>query len=82
VTLRGLRHTAPQTLGDPCHMCMKSPKMPDPPPPPQPLKPPDVDMKALARRNRSSGMTGGSLLTGPSGLTGGMPTGRTSLLGG
>lgn len=63
-------------------MCMKSPKMPDPPPPPQPLKPPDVDLKAMGRRSRQAGMTGGSLLTSPSGLAGAMPTGRTTLLGG
>lgn len=62
-------------------MCMKSPKMPDPPPPPQPAKAPDVDMKAMRQRNRN-GMTGGSLLTGPSGLTGGASTGRSTLLGG
>lgn len=63
-------------------MCMKSPKMPDPPPPPQPVKPPDVDMGKLRSRARQSGMVGGSLLTSPNGVTGGVSTGRATLLGG
>lgn len=63
-------------------MCMKSPKMPDPPPPPQPAKPPDMDLSKLRQRNHSGGMVGGSLLTGPSGVTGAASTARTSLLGG
>jgi hypothetical protein len=63
-------------------MCLKSPKTPDPPPPPQPAKPPDVDMAKLRQRNRQGGMVGGSLLTGPSGLSGPVSTGRATLLGG
>lgn len=63
-------------------MCMKAPKMPDPPPPPQAPKAPDVDMGRARQRNRQPGMIGGSLLTSPSGVTGGVATGRATLLGG
>jgi hypothetical protein len=39
-------------------------------------------MNTNARRNRTGGMMGGSLLTGPSGVAqGAMTTGRTTLLG-
>lgn len=62
-------------------MCM-SPDIPPPPPPPQAVKQPDsVTLTDKAKRNRA-GMMGGSLLTGPSGLTSGVSTGKTSLLGG
>jgi hypothetical protein len=66
-------------------MCMpKAPAVPPPPPPPQEVKQPETQaLKDSARRNRSAGaMTGGSLLTGPSGIaTSAMSTGKTSLLG-
>lgn len=62
-------------------MCM-SPDIPPPPPPPQAVKQPDSAMLTdKAKRNRA-GMVGGSLLTGPSGVMGAMPTGKTTLLGG
>lgn len=62
-------------------MCM-SPDIPPPPPPPQDVKQPDsVNLRDSARRNRT-GMMGGSLLTGPSGVAqGALTTGKTSLLG-
>ena len=63
-------------------MCMKSPKMPDPPPPPQPAKPPDVDMSKMRSARRQPGMVGGSLLTSPNGVMGGVSTGKATLLGG
>ena len=66
-------------------MCMSSPDIPPPPPPPPPpqeVKQPDsAKLRDSARRNRS-GMAGGSLLTGPSGVSqGALTTGRTTLLG-
>jgi len=39
-------------------------------------------MAKLRQRNRQGGMVGGSLLTGPSGLSGPVSTGRATLLGG
>lgn len=68
-------------------MCLvKTPNIPPPPPPPPPpqeVKQPDVSrLRDSARRNRTGGMVGGSLLTGPSGIAPGLlPTGRTTLLG-
>lgn len=64
-------------------MCMSPPPLPPPPPPPQAAKQPDTaNLVANAKRNRQmGGMAGGSLLTGPSGVTS-TSTGRTSLLGG
>lgn len=64
-------------------MCMPTPKIPTPQAP-QEVKQPDIaDLKDSARRNRTGGMTGGSLLTGPSGVANAAAsTGRTSLLGG
>lgn len=63
-------------------MCLSAPKIPPPPPPPQEVKQPDsANLSASARRNRS-GMTGGSLLTGPSGVAqGALTTGKATLLG-
>lgn len=65
-------------------MCL--PKTPDIPQQqaPQEVKPPDTAaLSANARRNRAGSMSGGTLLTGPSGAaTGAAPTGRTTLLGG
>ena len=69
-------------------MCLvKTPKItppapPPPPPPPQETKQPDIsNLRDRARRNRS-GMAGGSLLTGPSGIApGALPTGKATLLG-
>lgn len=62
-------------------MCM-SPDIPPPPPPPQEVKQPDsAALTDRAKRNRA-GIVGGSLLTGPSGVSAGaMTTGKTSLLG-
>lgn len=62
-------------------MCMSKPNIP-PPPPPQEVKQPDsAVLRDSARRNRS-GMAGGSLLTGPSGIApGALTTGKTTLLG-
>lgn len=64
-------------------MCMSSPNIPPPPPPPQEIKQPDTaNLSANARRNRAGGMMGGSLLTGPSGVSqGALTTGRATLLG-
>ena len=63
-------------------MCLSKPDIPPPPPPPQEVKQPNANaLRDSARRNRS-GMAGGSLLTGPSGVSqSALPTGRTSLLG-
>lgn len=63
-------------------MC-SAPDIPPPPPPPQDVKQPDsVNLMDKAKRNRQGGMTGGSLLTGPSGIApGSAPTARTTLLG-
>lgn len=63
-------------------MCLSKPDIPPPPPPPQEIKQPDVArLRDSARRNRS-GMVGGSLLTGPSGVSSGaLTTGKTTLLG-
>lgn len=63
-------------------MCLAKPKIPPLPPPPQEAKAPDSsNLRDSARRNRS-GMVGGSLLTGPSGVApGALPTGKATLLG-
>ena len=69
-------------------MCMSKPKIPPPPPPPPPpsqqeIKQPNSGavLRDRARRNRR-GMAGGSLLTGPSGVSqGALTTGKTTLLG-
>lgn len=63
-------------------MCLSKPNIPPPPPPPQEIKQPDIsNLRDSARRNRS-GMAGGSLLTGPSGVApGALPTGKATLLG-
>lgn len=63
-------------------MCLAKPNIPPPPPPPQEIKQPDSsNLRDSARRNRS-GMAGGSLLTGPSGIAqGALPTGKATLLG-
>jgi hypothetical protein len=62
-------------------MCMNSPVIPAPPPPVQEIKQPDSSaLTDKAKRNRS-GIVGGSLLTGPSGVAT-AATGKTSLLGG
>lgn len=64
-------------------MCGGSPKIPPPPPPPQPAQTPDAgNLNDKAKRNRQdAAMGGGSLLTGPSGLSN-VSTGSTTLLGG
>lgn len=63
-------------------MCLSKQNIPPPPPPPQEIKQPDIsNLRYSARRNRS-GMVGGSLLTGPSGVApGALPTGKVTLLG-
>lgn len=64
-------------------MCLSTPKIPEPVQP-QAVKQPDAaSLSANARKNRTGGMMGGSLLTGPSGVTNAAAsTGKTSLLGG
>lgn len=64
-------------------MCLSKPNIPAPPPPPQEVKQPDAGaLRSSAQRNRAGGMTGGSLLTGPSGVAAPAATGKNSLLGG
>lgn len=64
-------------------MCLSTPKIPEPQ---QPQAAKEPDMAALAsnaKKNRTGGMAGGSLLTGPSGVANAAAsTGKTSLLGG
>lgn len=60
-------------------MC-SSPKIPPPPPPPQEIKQPDTtNLTDKAKRNRM-GISGNTLLTGPSGVAS-ASTGRATLLG-
>lgn len=60
-------------------MCT-SPKIPAPPPPPQEIKQPDTsNLTDKAKRNRT-GVTGGTLLTGATGVAS-APTGQATLLG-
>lgn len=64
-------------------MCMSSsPNIPAPPPPPQEVKQPSQQaLTESARKNRNPGaMSGGSLLTGPSGVAN-AATAKTTLLG-
>lgn len=63
-------------------MCVgSSPSIPKPPPPPQASKAPDT--ADLKKRRQGSGMGGGTLLTGPSGVaSSALSTGGTTLLGG
>lgn len=65
-------------------MCMSSPDVPPPPPPVQDIKQPETQaLKDSAKRNRSGMAGGGSLLTGPSGVSSSaLVTGKTTLLGG
>ena len=63
-------------------MCMSKPNIPPPPPPPQEAKTADAMNQRRAAR-KPSGMGGGTLLTGPSGVaTSGVNLGGTTLLGG
>ena len=63
-------------------MCMSSPDIPPPPPPVQETKQPQTGaLMDKSRSNRAGGMSGGSLLTGPSGVAA-VSTGRNTLLGG
>lgn len=64
-------------------MCLSTPKIPEPQQP-QAVKEPDMAaLQANAKKNRTGGMAGGSLLTGPSGVANAAAsTGKTSLLGG
>lgn len=62
-------------------MCMSKPNIPAPPPPPQEMK--QADTVNQRRAARKVGMGGGTLLTGPSGVTQqGVNLGGTTLLGG
>lgn len=62
-------------------MCTSTPKIPPPPPPPQAAKQADTNPR---RRSRQDGaMTGGTLLTSPSGVASNTANlGGTTLLGG
>lgn len=63
-------------------MCGSSPKAPEPLPPPQEVKQPETAaVKESARRNRSGVIGAPSLLTGPTGVTGALTTGKATLLG-
>jgi hypothetical protein len=64
-------------------MCGSSPDIPPPPPPPQETKQPEAaNVKESARRNRTGLVGGGSLLTGPTGISAGsLTTGKATLLG-
>lgn len=63
-------------------MCMSTPDIPPPPPPPQEVK----QASSMVERRRSrpqGGMGGGTMLTGPSGISSGaLNTGGNTLLGG
>lgn len=62
-------------------MCTSTPKMPAPTPPPQEVKQPDS--MATRRRRQQTGMGGGTLLTGPSGVaSSGLNLGGSTVLGG
>ena len=64
-------------------MCMHKPKIPDPPPPPEPPKEPDTAaLRDRQKRAHNAYMAGGTLLTGPGGLTAAPTTGQATLLGG
>lgn len=66
-------------------MCFpKTPNIPTPETPQAVKQPEDAAaLRSSAQRNRSGAMTGGSLLTGPSGVANAAAsTGRTTLLGG
>lgn len=61
-------------------MC-RSPKIPPPPPPPAEVKQPETaTLTDKAKRARSGGFAGNTLLTGASGVTG-ASTGKATLLG-
>lgn len=64
-------------------MCLSTPKIPTPEQP-QAAKEPDITaLQANARKNRTGGMAGGTLLTSPSGVANAAAsTGKTTLLGG
>lgn len=64
-------------------MCFSKPNIPGPPPPVQEVKAPDTANASTRKQQKRSGMAGGSLLTGPSGIAPAtVNTGSTSLLGG
>lgn len=63
-------------------ICMSKPNIPAPPPPPQELKTPDT-MSATRSTRKKGGFGGGTMLTGPTGVSSGsLNTGGTTLLGG
>lgn len=64
-------------------MCLSTPKIPEPQQPQAVKQPESTALVQSARKNRTGGMMGGSLLTGPSGVANAAAsTGKTSLLGG
>ena len=64
-------------------MCLSTPKIPEPQQPQAVKQPEATALAQSARKNRTGGMMGGSLLTGPSGVANSAAsTGKTSLLGG
>ena len=64
-------------------MCLSKPNLPTPQTPQEVKQPDSAALMSNAKKNRTGGMAGGSLLTGPSGVTNAAAsTGKTSLLGG
>jgi hypothetical protein len=64
-------------------MCLSKPTIPTPDVPQEVKQPDSAALAANAKKNRTGGMAGGSLLTGPSGVANAAAsTGKTSLLGG
>lgn len=62
-------------------MCLSKPDIPKPKPL-QEVKTPDSTAMAAKRKQTQGGMAGGTLLTGPSGISGSMTnTGANTLLG-
>jgi hypothetical protein len=63
-------------------VCLSKPNLPTPQTPQEVKQPDSAALMSNAKKNRT-GMTGGSLLTGPSGVANAAAsTGKTSLLGG
>lgn len=63
-------------------MCLSKPSIPAPAPPPQEVKTPDT-ISAIRSTRKNQGFGGGTMLTGPSGVSAGsLTTGGTTLLGG
>lgn len=62
-------------------MCLPRPSIPTPDPVQEAKTPDAASLAASAKKNRQGGLTGGSLLTGPSGVAN-AATGKNTLLGG